>query len=64
MEIDLIFKVAAVGIIVAVLNVILKSSGRDDQALMITLAGIVVVIVMLVQQIGTLFSTLKSVFGL
>lgn len=64
MEIDLIFKVAAIGVIVAVLNQVLKSSGRDDQALMITLAGIIVVLVMVVQQIGSLFSTIKSVFGI
>ena len=64
MDIDLIFKVAAIGVIVAVLSQVLKSSGRDDQALMITLAGIIVVLVMLVQQIGNLFGTIKSVFGL
>ena len=64
MEIDLIFKIAAIGIIVAVLNQLLIRSGREDQAMMTTLAGLVVVLSILVRQISTLFVTLKSLFAL
>lgn len=64
MEVDLIFKIAAIGIIVAVLNQVLIRSGREEQAMMVTLAGIVVVLMMLVQQIAGLFETVKDVFGL
>lgn len=64
MEIDLIFKIAAIGIIVAVLNQLLIRSGREDQAMMTTLAGLVVVLSILVQQISTLFVTIKSLFAL
>ena len=63
MDIDLIFKIAAVGIIVAVLNLLLSRSGRDEQALMITLAGLVCVLVILVQEINSLFELIKSLFG-
>ena len=64
MEIDLIFKIAAIGIIVAVLNQLLIRSGREDQAMMTTLAGLVVVLSILVQQISALFITIKSLFAL
>ena len=64
MEIDLIFKIAGTGIIVAVLNLVLKRAEREDQAMMTTLAGLVVVLMLLVDQIGTLFERVKSVFGL
>ena len=64
MEIDLIFKIAAIGIIVAVLNQLLIRSGREDQAMMTTLAGLVVVLSILVQQISVLFVTIKSLFAL
>lgn len=64
MDINLIFKIAAIGIIVAVLNQLLIRAGREEQALMTTLAGLVVVLFMLVQQISVLFETVKSVFGL
>ena len=60
MEIDLIFKIAAIGIIVAVLNQLLIRSGREDQAMMTTLAGLVVVLSILVKQISVLFVTIKS----
>ncbi len=63
-DVDLIFKIAAIGIIVAVLNQVLIRSGREEQAMMVTLAGIVVVLMMLVRQISSLFETVKSVFGL
>lgn len=64
MDIDLIFKIAAIGIIVAVLNLLLKRAERDEQAMMTTLAGIIVVLLMIVRQIGNLFETIKEVFGL
>lgn len=64
MEIDLIFKIAAIGIIVAVLNQLLIRSGREDQAMMTTLAGLVVVLYILVKQISVLFVTIKSLFAL
>lgn len=64
MEIDLIFKIAAIGIIVAVLNQLLIRSGQEDQAMMTTLAGLVVVLSILVKQISALFVTIKSLFAL
>lgn len=64
MYIDLIFKIAAIGIIVAVLNLLLKRAERDEQAMMTTLAGLIVVLLMIVRQIGNLFETIKEVFGL
>lgn len=64
MEIDLVFKIAATGIIVAVLNQLLIRSGREDQAMMTTLAGLVVVLSILVKQISALFVTIKSLFAL
>jgi stage III sporulation protein AC len=64
LDIDLVFKIAAIGIIVAVLNQLLIRSGREDQAMMTTLAGLIVVLSMLVQQISTLFVTIKALFDL
>ena len=64
MDIDLIFKIAAIGIIVAVLNQLLIRSGREDQAMMTTLAGLVVVLSILVKQISVHFVTIKSLFAL
>ncbi len=64
MDIDLVFKIAAIGIIVAVLNQLLIRSGREDQAMMTTLAGLVVVMSMLVEQISNLFATIKALFAL
>ena len=63
MNVDLIFKIAAVGILVAVINILLTRSGREEQALMTTIAGLVVVLVILVQQISDLFNLIKSLFG-
>lgn len=63
MDVDLIFKIAAVGIIVAVLNLLLSRSGRDEQALMITLAGLVCVLVIIVREISSLFELIKNLFG-
>lgn len=64
MDIELIFKIAGVGIIVAVLNILLKKAERDEQALMTTLAGLVVVMMMIVQEIADLFEKIRSAFGL
>ncbi len=64
MDIDLVFKIAAVGIIVAVLNQLLVRSGREEQAMMTTLAGLIVVLSMLVNEIGKLFTTIKMLFQL
>ncbi len=64
MDVDFIFKVAAIGIIVAVLNQLLQRSGREEQAMLTTLAGLIVVLLMIVGKIGTLFDTIKSTFGL
>ena len=64
MDIDLIFKIAALGIIVAVLNQLLIRSGREEQAMMTTLAGLIVVLMMVIQQIDVLFQSIKSIFGL
>ena len=64
MDVDLIFKIAAIGILVAVLNQLLVRSGREEQAMMTTLAGLVVVLMMLVQQISNLFELVKTLFGL
>lgn len=64
MDIDLIFKIAAIGIIVAVLNQVLIRSGREEQAMMTTLAGLIVVLMMVVKEIDVLFRTIKSIFGL
>lgn len=60
----MIFKIAAIGIIVSVLNQVLISSGRQEQAMMTTLAGLIVVLLMIIGQINTLFETVKNVFGL
>jgi stage III sporulation protein AC len=64
MSIDFVFKIAAIGIIVAVLDQVLKNAKREEMATMVTLAGLVIVLVMVVQQIAKLFTTIKSVFGL
>ena len=60
MDVDLIFKIAAIGILVAVLNQLLIRSGREEQAMMTTLAGLIVVLTMLITQISTLFDTINS----
>ena len=63
MDIDLIFKIAAIGIIVSILNQVLSRSGREEQAMMTTLAGLVVVLMMMVQQISQLFDLIKTRFN-
>ena len=64
MNVDLIFKIAAIGILVSVLNQVLSRSGRDEQATMTTLAGLVVVLMMVVQEISDLFQLVKDLFQL
>ena len=63
MDVDLIFKIAAIGILVAVLNRLLVRSGREEQAMMTTLAGLVVVLMMMVQEISDLFDLIKTLFN-
>ena len=62
MDVDLIFKIAAIGILVAVLNQLLVRSGREEQAMMTTLAGLVVVLMILVQEISDLFNLIETLF--
>ena len=64
MDIDLIFKIAAIGIVVAVLNQLLVRSGREEQALMVTLAALIIVMMVMVQQISDLFTVTKTLFDL
>ncbi|WP_294547455.1 stage III sporulation protein AC [uncultured Pseudoflavonifractor sp.] len=64
MDVDLIFKIAAIGILVSVLNQVLTRSGRDEQATMTTLTGLVVVLMIVVQEISDLFNLVKNLFGL
>lgn len=64
MDISFIFKIAAIGIIVAVLTMVLIRSGREEQAMLTTLAGVIVVLMMIIPQISNLFSAVKSLFDL
>jgi len=64
MDVDLIFRIAAIGIIVSVLNQVLIRSGREEQAMMTTLAGLIVVLMMMIYEINALFETVKTVFNL
>ena len=64
MEIDLLFKIAAIGIIVAVLQQVLVRAGREDQAMMTTLTGLIIVLAMVVKEISNLFNTVKTLFNL
>ena len=64
MNVDLIFQIAGIGIIVAVLNQLLVRSGREEQALLTTIAGLIVVLFIIVQQIGELFDIVKTIFNL
>ncbi len=63
MDVDLIFKIAAVGILVAVLNQLLSKSGRDEQAMLVTLAGLIVALLTMVSEIKNLFDVVKNTFG-
>lgn len=64
MDVNMIFKIAAIGIIVAILNQLLIRSGREEQALLTTIAGLVVALMMIISQISDLFTTVKNTFGL
>ncbi len=64
MELDLLFKIAAVGIIVAILNLILKKTDHDEQAVMLNVAGLIIVLMMIIPALEELFTTIKNVFGL
>lgn len=64
LSIDLLFKIAAIGILVAVLHQVLVRAGREDQAMMTTLAGLVIVLTMVIQEISTLFDTVRTMFNL
>ena len=63
MDVDLVFKIAAIGILFAVLNILLSRAGRDEQALMTTIAGLVVVLVLVIQKISELFALIKQLFS-
>ncbi len=63
MDLDLIFKIAGVGIIVAVLNMVLKKSEREEYGLIVTIAGLITVLLVLIDEIAALFETVKTVFG-
>ncbi len=63
MDVDLIYKIAAVGILVAVLNMLLSRAGRDEQALLTTIAGLVVVLIVIVREISELFELIRDLFG-
>jgi len=62
MDVDIIFKIAAIGITVSIVNMVLKQSGREEQAMMATLAGLVIVLMMVAKQILTLFETVRTMF--
>ncbi len=64
MDIDLLFKIAAIGILVAVLNQVLLRAGRDDQAMMTTLAGVVIVLSLVISEISELFTSVRTMFNL
>lgn len=63
MDVDLIFKIAAIGILVSILNIVLTKSGREEMAMMTTLAAVVVVLLMVAKEIAYLFDTVKAMFG-
>lgn len=63
MDVSLILRVAGIGILVAIANQILAKSGRDEQATFVTISGLIVVFLMLVQEIGSLFDTVRAIFG-
>ncbi len=64
MNVDLLFKIAAVGILVAVLHQVLCRAGREEQAMMTTLAGLVIVLTLVIKQISSLFDTVRTLFSL
>jgi len=64
MEIDLLFKIAGIGILVAVLNQVLNKAGREDQAMMITITGLIIVLMLVIDKISELFNSVRSIFNL
>lgn len=64
MDINLIYKIAGIGILVSVLNIVLKQAGKDEQAQMLTLTGVIIVLLMVIQLVQKLFIEVRSVFGL
>ena len=64
MDIDLLFKIAGVGILVAVLNLVLSKAGREDQAMMTTLTGVIIVLMMIISKISELFNGVRDTFNL
>lgn len=64
MNIDLLFKIAGIGIIIAVIHQILSKAGREDQAMMTTLAGLIIVLTLVIKEISTLFTSVRTMFGL
>lgn len=64
MDVDLLFKIAAIGILVAVLHQVLVRAGREDQAMMTTLAGVIIVLTIIIKEISTLFTTVRTLFNL
>ncbi len=64
MDIDLLFKIAGIGILVSVINQVLSKAGRDEQAMLVTITGLIIVLMMVVKEIDTLFQTVKTVFKL
>ena len=64
MEIDLLFKIAGIGLLIAVLNQVLSKAGREDQAMMTTLAGVIIVLTIVIKEISTLFTTVRTLFNL
>ena len=64
MDINLIFRIAGIGILISILNMVLKQAGKEEQAQMLTLAGVIIVLLMVIQLIQRLFSDVRTVFGL
>lgn len=64
MSIDILFKIAGIGILVAVLNQVLSKAGREDQAMLISITGLVIVLMMVIKEISSLFNTVRTTFGL
>lgn len=64
MEVDLLFKIAGIGILVSVLNQVLSKAGREDQAMMITITGLIIVLMLVISKISDLFNSVRSIFNL
>lgn len=64
MDVSLVLKVAGVGLLVTVAYQILSKAGRDEQAMLVSISGIIIVLLMLIQEIGKLFESIRAIFGL